>query len=89
MTPGPPGGSPQAVSTSASRPQLDLALARVRDGDVLVVTRLDRLGRSVLHLVNLGADLRGRGVGLRVIEQGVDTATAEGRAMSSPSCSAS
>jgi len=32
--------------------------------------RLDRLGRSVLHLVNLGADLRERGVGLRVTEQG-------------------
>ena len=70
-----------ASGARASRPQLDLALARVRDGDTLVVTRLDRLGRSVLHLVNLGADLRGRGVGLRVLEQGVDTATVEGRAM--------
>jgi len=70
-----------ASGAKASRPQLDLALARARDGDTLVVTRLDRLGRSVLHLVNLGADLRGRGVGLRVLEQGVDTATAEGRAM--------
>jgi DNA invertase Pin-like site-specific DNA recombinase len=47
----------------------------------LKITRLDRLGRSVLHLVNLGADLRERGVGLHVIEQGIDTATAEGRAM--------
>ena len=70
-----------ASGAKASRPQLDLPLARVRVGDTLVVTRLDRLGRSVLHLVNLGADLRGRGVGLRVLEQGVDTATAEGRAM--------
>jgi len=47
----------------------------------LVVTRLDRLGRSVLHLVTLGAQLRDRGVGLQVVEQGIDTATAEGRAM--------
>ena len=45
------------------------------------MTRLDRLGRSVLHLVTLGAQLRERGVGLKVVEQGIDTATAEGRAM--------
>ncbi|GAA3416281.1 hypothetical protein GCM10018952_43910 [Streptosporangium vulgare] len=45
------------------------------------VTRLDRLSRSVLHLVTLGAELREREVGLHVIEQGIDTATAEGRAM--------
>jgi len=45
---------------------------RVRDGDTLVITRLDRLGRSVLHLVTLGAQLRERGVGLRVLEQGID-----------------
>ncbi len=53
----------------------------MRDGDTLVITRLDRLGRSVLHLITLGADLRGRGIGLKVLEQGIDTATAEGRAM--------
>ncbi len=53
----------------------------LRDGNVLVVTRLDRLGRSVPHLVTLGAELRERGVGLRVLEQGIDTSTAEGRAM--------
>jgi hypothetical protein len=43
--------------------------------------RLDRLGRSVLHLVTLGAELRERGVGLHVTEQGIDTTTAKGRAM--------
>jgi hypothetical protein len=53
----------------------------LRDGDTLKVTRLDRLGRSVLHLVTLGAALRKRGVGLHVTEQGIDTTTAEGRAM--------
>jgi len=37
----------------------------LRDGDTLVVTRLDRLGRSVVHLVVLGADLRDRGIVLR------------------------
>jgi hypothetical protein len=70
-----------ASGAKASRPQLDLVLKLLRTGDTLVVTRLDRLGRSVLHLVTLGAALRERGVGLRVIEQGIDTSTAEGRAM--------
>ena len=70
-----------ASGAKASRPQLDAILRNLRDGDVLVVTRLDRLGRSVLHLVQLGAQLRERGVGLRVLEQGIDTSTAEGRAM--------
>jgi len=70
-----------ASGAKASRPKLDLVLQLLRDGDVLVVTRLDRLGRSVLHLVTLGAQLRDRGVGLQVVEQGIDTATAEGRAM--------
>lgn len=69
----------RASGAKASRPQLDLLLRHLRDGDTLVITRLDRLGRSVLHLVNLGAALRDRGIQLRVLEQG--TATAEGRAM--------
>jgi DNA invertase Pin-like site-specific DNA recombinase len=58
----------------------------MREGDTLKVTRLDRLSRSVLHLVTLGAELRERGIGLHVIEQGIDTATMEGRATSG--CSA-
>jgi len=74
----------RASGSRASHPQLDTVLRTLRtlrDGDMLVTTRLDRLGRSVLHLVQLGTDLRERGVGLRVLEQGIDTATAEGRAM--------
>ena len=71
-----------ASGAKASRPELDKALASAnRAGDQLVITRLDRLGRSVLHLVTLGAALREHGVGLRVLEQGIDTTTAEGRAM--------
>lgn len=58
-----------------------MLLKVLREGDTLTITRLDRLGRSVLHLVTLGAELRGRGVGLQVLEQGIDTTTAEGRAM--------
>jgi DNA invertase Pin-like site-specific DNA recombinase len=67
--------------TKSSRPQLDLLLTILRDGDALKITRLDRLGHSVLHVVTLGAELRERGVGLHILEQGIDTATAEGKAM--------
>ena len=70
-----------ASGAKATRPQLDIALRMLRDGDTLKITRLDRLGRSVLHLVTLGAELRDRGLGLHVIEQSIDTTTAEGRAM--------
>ena len=70
-----------ASGAKASRPELDTVLRMLRDGDTLKITRLDRLGRSVLHLVTLGAELSERGVGLHVTEQGIDTTTAEGRAM--------
>jgi DNA invertase Pin-like site-specific DNA recombinase len=70
-----------ASGAKASRPKFDLVMQLLRAGDTLKVTRLDRLGRSLLHLVTLGADLTDRGVGLHVVEQGIDTATAEGRAM--------
>src|SRR3954452_19202242 len=70
-----------ASGAKASRPQLDLLLKMLRAGDTLKITRLDRLSRSVLHLVTLGAELRERSIGLHVIEQGIDTSTMEGRAM--------
>src|SRR5665811_615476 len=70
-----------ASGAKASRPALDTVLRMLCDGDTLKITRLDRLGRSVPHLVTLGAELRERGVGLHVTEQGIDTTTAEGRAM--------
>ncbi|MFE3390034.1 recombinase family protein [Streptomyces anulatus] len=70
-----------ASGAKASSPKLDLAMQLLREGDMLKVTRLDRLSRSVLHLVTLGADLRERGIGLHVIEQGIGTSTMEGRAM--------
>ncbi|MFD4011974.1 recombinase family protein [Streptomyces albidoflavus] len=71
----------KASGAKASRPKLDLVMQLLCEGDTLKVTRLDRLSRSVLHLVTLGADLRERGIGLHVIEQGIDTSTMEGRAM--------
>jgi DNA invertase Pin-like site-specific DNA recombinase len=67
--------------SKSSRPQLDLVLKVLRADDTLVITRLDRLGRSLKHLVNLSAELRERDVHLQVTEQGIDTRTPEGRAM--------
>lgn len=70
-----------ASGAKASRPKFDLVMRLLRAGDTLKVTRLDRLGRSLLHLVTLGTELRDREIGLHVIEQGIDTAIPEGRAM--------
>lgn len=63
------------------RPALDalLAAARARRLDVVVTTRLDRLARSVRHLVNLGAELGALGVELVVVGQAIDTTTPAGR----------
>ena len=64
------------------RPGLDSCLRALRKGDVLVVWKLDRLGRNLAHLVNTVQDLSARGVGLRVLAgQGaqIDTTTAAGR----------
>lgn len=70
-----------ASGAKASRPEFDILLKRLREGDTLKATRLDRISRSLVHLVMLGADLRERGVGLHIIEQGIDSSTPEGRAM--------
>jgi DNA invertase Pin-like site-specific DNA recombinase len=65
----------------AQRPELDAALAYLRPGDVLVITKLDRLGRSIRNLIDLAALLEERAVGLRVLQQGIDTTTPAGRMM--------
>jgi DNA invertase Pin-like site-specific DNA recombinase len=62
------------------RDQLDLALKVLGDGDVLTVTRLDRLGRSLRDLANIAHEIENKGAALRVIEQSVDTGTSAGRA---------
>jgi len=64
----------------ARRPELDKALvAAGRAGDQLVVTKLDRLGRSLEHLIDLSNELQTIGVDLVVLDQGIDTSTAVGR----------
>jgi DNA invertase Pin-like site-specific DNA recombinase len=69
----------QASGTLARRPALDDALNYLRAGDTLVVTKLDRLGRSVRNLKQIVDDLQARDVGLRAVSQGIDTTTAGGR----------
>ena len=54
-------------------------LEYVRDGDTLVVTRLDRLARSTLHLCQVAEQLQAKGVNLKVIDQSIDTSDATGR----------
>jgi DNA invertase Pin-like site-specific DNA recombinase len=64
----------------AKRLQLENALLSAnRTGDQLVITKLDRLGRSLEHLIELSKHLQERGVDLVVLDQGIDTSTAVGR----------
>ncbi|GIU56135.1 MULTISPECIES: recombinase family protein [unclassified Arthrobacter] len=65
----------------ASRPQFDRALGALMEGDTLVITTLDRLGRSTQNMLAFADELRGRGAGLRVLNLGggdVDTSTPVG-----------
>ena len=63
----------------AERPGLTSALEFLRDGDVLAVWRLDRLGRSLPHLIEVIAGLEARGVGFRSLTESIDTTTSGGR----------
>lgn len=61
------------------RPQLAACLEFVRAGDLLIVTRLDRLARSVIHLCEIAHLLERKGVQLVVLDQALDTSTSSGR----------
>lgn len=65
--------------TTNARPQLKECLNYVRDGDQLIVTRIDRLARSTLHLCQIAETLREKGVDLVVLDQNIDTSDATGR----------
>ena len=66
---------------TADRPELQKMLDYVREGEAIVVTKLDRLGRSVADLANISKTLEDKGVGLIVIDQGIDTTTPHGKLM--------
>ena len=72
----------KASGAHARRPGLDACIAALKPGDTLVVWRLDRLGRSMPHLVGLVEDLLGKGIGFRSLQDGaIDTTTASGELM--------
>ena len=64
---------------TTERPGLTESLACVREGDVLVVWKLDRLGRSLRHLIEVVHGLEARGVQVRSLTEGFDTTTAAGK----------
>ncbi len=66
-------------SRESDRKALREAFDYCREGDVLVVARLDRLGRSLRELIDLVGELEGRGVGFRSLKESLDTTTAGGR----------
>jgi DNA invertase Pin-like site-specific DNA recombinase len=66
-------------SAKAERPELARALDHLRDGDTLVVWRLDRLGRSLKELIGLVEDIQARGAGLCSVTEAMDTGTPGGR----------
>ncbi|WP_136192967.1 recombinase family protein [Actinomyces procaprae] len=68
-----------ASGAITARPGLDAALASLTSGDTLIIWRLDRLGRSLAHLVATVDQLAADGVTLRSLHEAIDTSTATGR----------
>src|SRR5436190_1472288 len=69
----------KASGLDGKRTQLQACIEYVRAGDILVVSRLDRLARSTLHLCQIANDLERKGVNLKVIDQNIDISDATGR----------
>ena len=71
----------ERVSSVARREQLEAAIDYCREGDVLVVTKLDRLARSMADLVAITSKLKAKGVELQVLAMNLDTSTPTGKLM--------
>lgn len=71
----------EQTSSVAKRQELETAIDYCREGDVFVVTKLDRLARSVRHLGELVERLDSKSVGLRILDLGLDTTNATGKLM--------
>jgi DNA invertase Pin-like site-specific DNA recombinase len=69
----------EQVSSVAPRAQLEAALDYIREGDVLVVCKLDRLARSTQHLLEIVDQVKRKGAHLQVLNLGMDTSTATGK----------
>ena len=66
----------KASGATKARPELDRLLASLRPGDTVYIYKLDRLGRSLKHLLDLVADLQRRGVDLVSLTDAINTASA-------------
>lgn len=71
----------EQTSSVGPRPELARAIEFAREGDVFVVTKLDRLARSVIHMGELVKALDAKGVNLRIVSLGIDTTTPTGKLM--------
>ncbi len=71
----------QVSAVARHRPELEAAVDFCREGDLMVVTKLDRLARSVAHLVEVTKALDAKGAHLRILDMGMDTSTSTGRLM--------
>ena len=71
--------SDTASGAKTDRPGLDKALAFLRGGDTLVVWKLDRLGRSLKHLIEVVNTLKVRGIYFKSIQESIDTSTSGGK----------
>jgi DNA invertase Pin-like site-specific DNA recombinase len=69
----------KASGAKTDRPGLQEALEYVREGDTLLVWRLDRLGRSLIHLIETVSQLEERGIGFRSLQESIDTTSSGGR----------
>lgn len=69
----------KASGVKAARPGLQEAIDYLREGDMLVVWRLDRLGRSLKHLIETVTDLEERGIGFLSLQESMDTTTSGGK----------
>jgi len=65
--------------TTAERPAVKECMNYLREGDTLVITKLDRLARSTYHLTKIAEDLKNRNIALKVIDQSIDTSTPTGK----------
>lgn len=65
--------------TTAQRPEFKNCMEYLREGDCLIITRLDRLARSVLHLANILSRFEKEGINLHVLDQSIDTSTSSGK----------
>ncbi|MBU8539465.1 recombinase family protein [Falsiroseomonas tokyonensis] len=70
-----------ASGTRTDRAELAKLLEIAREGDTVVVWRLDRLGRSLRHLIDLAEDFQRHGIALRSLTEAIDTSTSSGRFM--------